>query len=174
MIMPYKDKQPDIHETAFVAHSAIITGDVKVGDKTSIWYGCVIRGDVAPTVIGDGVNIQDNSIIHQSPEMPVAIEDGVTVGHNVVLHACKIRKNSLIGISSTVLDNTEIGEGTMVAAGSLVPPNKTIPPRSLVMGSPAKVVRELKEEEIKEMERIKEVYQERGQEYKELEKKHLG
>lgn len=169
MILPYKERYPEIKDSSFIASSAIVTGDVKVGEKTSIWYGCVIRGDVAPTIIGDGVNIQDNTILHQSPELPVIIEDGVTVGHNVVLHACKVRKNALIGISSTVLDNAEIGEGAMVAAGSVVPPNKSIPPKTLVMGSPAKVMRELTDEEVNEMKRIRNTYEERGQYYKKLE-----
>lgn len=174
MILPYKDKYPEIRDSSFIASSAVVTGDVKIGEKTSIWYGCVIRGDVAPTVIGDGVNIQDNSILHQAPNVPLIIEDGVTVGHNVVLHACTIRKNALIGISSTVLDNVEIGEGAIVAAGSVVPPNKKIPPKTLVIGAPAKVSRELTEEEVSELNRIRSSYVEIGQYYKDLEKKYLN
>lgn len=170
MISHYKGKYPDIAESAFIATNAVITGDVKIGEKTNVWYFCSIRGDVAPTEIGERVSIQDNSVLHQSPDMPLIIEDGVVLGHNTVLHACKVRKNALIGMSSTVLDDAEVGEGAMIAAGSLVPPGKKIPPNSLAMGSPAKVVRELNETDIEEMNRIRETYVERGQYYKELEK----
>ena len=172
MILPYKDNYPQIASSAFIASNAIIIGDIQIGEKTSIWYNCTVRGDVASTKIGDGVNIQDNSVLHQSPSIPLYIEDGVTAGHNVVLHACKIKKNALIGISSTVLDNAVVGEGAMVAAGSLVPPNKEIPPNTLAMGSPAKIIRELEDKEIDEMERIRKSYEERGQYYKKLEKQY--
>src|SRR5699024_650827 len=118
----------------------------------------VIRGDVAPTRIGKGVNIQDLSIIHQSPDMPVIIEDGVTVGHQVMLHACTIRKNALIGMGSIILDGAEISENAFIGAGSLVSPGTKIPPNTLAFGRPAKVVRELTEKDLEEMDRIRKSY----------------
>lgn len=126
MILPYKDFYPEIDETAFVAEDAVISGDVKIGKNASIWYKTVIRGDVAPTVIGNDVNIQDQSLLHQSPNNPLIIEDGVTVGHQVMLHSAIVRKNALIGMGSTVLDGAEIGEGAFIGAGSLVTPGKVI------------------------------------------------
>ncbi|ADI25692.1 putative transferase ytoA [Geobacillus thermoleovorans CCB_US3_UF5] len=168
MIYPYKGKTPQIAASAFIADYVTITGDVVIGEETSIWFNTVIRGDVAPTVIGNRVNIQDNSILHQSPNNPLIIEDGVTVGHQVILHSAIVRKNALIGMGSIILDRAEIGEGAFIGAGSLVPPGKKIPPNTLALGRPAKVVRELTEDDIREMERIRREYVEKGQYYKAL------
>ncbi|MCI2254265.1 gamma carbonic anhydrase family protein [Domibacillus sp. PGB-M46] len=168
MIYPYKDKQPVIAESAFVADYATITGDVVIGEQSTVWYNTVIRGDVAPTIIGSKVNIQDNSVLHQSPNNPLVIEDAVTVGHQVILHSCKIRKGALIGMGSIILDNAEIGEGAFIGAGSLVPPGKVIPPNTMAFGRPAKVVRNVNEEDRKDMERIVREYAEKGQYYKSI------
>ncbi|WP_309089448.1 gamma carbonic anhydrase family protein [Domibacillus sp.] len=168
MIYPYKDKQPVIAESAFVADYATITGDVIIGEQSTVWYNTVIRGDVAPTIIGNKVNIQDNSVLHQSPNNPLVIEDEVTVGHQVILHSCKIRKGALIGMGSIILDNAEIGEGAFIGAGSLVPPGKVIPPNTMAFGRPAKVVRNVNEEDRKDMERIVREYAEKGQYYKSI------
>ncbi|MGG3736468.1 gamma carbonic anhydrase [Aeribacillus pallidus] len=168
MIYPYKGKFPQIADTAFIADYVTITGDVQIGDYSSIWYNTVIRGDVAPTIIGNKVNIQDNSVLHQSPNNPLIIEDEVTVGHQVILHSCIIRKKALIGMGSIILDGAEIGEGAFIGAGSLVPQGKKIPPNTLAFGRPAKVIRELTEEDMKEMERISREYVEKGQYYKSL------
>ncbi|MCZ0755195.1 gamma carbonic anhydrase [Anoxybacillus sp. J5B_2022] len=170
MIYPYKDKYPKIAESAFIADYVTITGDVMIGEETSIWFNTVIRGDVAPTIIGNRVNIQDNSVLHQSPNNPLIIEDDVTVGHQVILHSAIIRKNALIGMGSIVLDGAEVGEGAFIGAGSLVPQGKKIPPRTLAFGRPAKIVRELTEEDEREMERIRREYVEKGQYYKWLQK----
>jgi carbonic anhydrase/acetyltransferase-like protein (isoleucine patch superfamily) len=143
---------------------------VKIGDETSIWFNSVIRGDVAPTVIGNKVSIQDNSVLHQSPNNPLIIEDEVTVGHQVTLHSCKIHKGALIGMGSIILDGAEIGEGAFIGAGSLVPPNKVIPPNVLALGRPAKVVRELNDADKEEMARIVRDYAEKGQMYKQATK----
>jgi carbonic anhydrase/acetyltransferase-like protein (isoleucine patch superfamily) len=121
IIYPYKGKEPEIAESAYIAENAVVTGDVKIGDETSIWFNSVIRGDVSPTIIGKKVSIQDNSVLHQSPNNPLIIEDEVTIGHQVILHSCKIRKGALIGMGSIVLDEAEIGEGAFIGAGSLVP-----------------------------------------------------
>jgi carbonic anhydrase/acetyltransferase-like protein (isoleucine patch superfamily) len=168
MIYPYKDKYPKISDSAFIADYVTITGDVSIGDYSSIWFNTVIRGDVAPTIIGNRVNIQDNSVLHQSPNKTLLIEDDVTIGHQVILHSSVIRKEALIGMGSVILDGAEIGEGAFVGAGSLVPPGKKIPPHSLAFGRPAKVVRPLTEEDKKDMARIRQDYVEKGQYYKSL------
>ena len=170
MIYPYKNKKPNIAESAFIADYATISGDVEIGDLSSVWFNTVIRGDVAPTIIGKKVNIQDNSVLHQSPNNPLIIEDNVTIGHQVILHSCKIRKGALIGMGSIILDQAEIGEGAFIGAGSLVPQNKVIPPNSLAFGRPAKVIRTLNNEDIQEMKRIYQEYVEKGQYYRSLQK----
>ncbi|OAH56270.1 MULTISPECIES: gamma carbonic anhydrase family protein [Bacillaceae] len=170
MIYPYKDKEPEIAESAFIADHVTITGDVSIGEESTIWYNTVIRGDVAPTVIGNRVNVQDNSVLHQSPNNPLVLEDHVTIGHQVLLHSCKIRKGALIGMGSIILDNAEIGEGAFIGAGSLVPPGKIIPPNTMAFGRPAKVIRDVTEEDRKDMERIVREYAEKGQYYKSIQK----
>ena len=170
MIYPYKDKYPAIADSAFIADFVTITGDVTIGEESSVWFNSVVRGDVAPTIIGNKVNIQDNSVLHQSPNNPLILEDEVTVGHQVVLHSCIIRKKALIGMGSIILDNAEIGEGAFIGAGSLVPQGKKIPPNSLAFGRPAKVIRELTPEDIKDMVRISREYAEKAQFYKSLQK----
>ncbi|KOP83830.1 gamma carbonic anhydrase family protein [Cytobacillus solani] len=170
MIYPYKDKMPKIADSAFIADFTTITGDVEIGENSSVWFNTVIRGDVAPTIIGKKVNIQDNSVLHQSPNNPLILEDEVTIGHQVILHSCIIRKKALIGMGSIVLDQAEIGEGAFIGAGSLVPQGKKIPPNTLAFGRPAKVIRELTQEDIKEMERISREYAEKGHYYKALQK----
>lgn len=166
MIHHFKDNVPIIDKTAYVAHDAVIIGDVVIKEECSIWFKTVIRGDVAPTRIGKRVNIQDLSLIHQSPGMPVIIEDDVTVGHQVTIHAATIRKNALIGMGSMILDGAEIGEHAFIGAGSLVPPGKKIPPRTLAFGRPAKVIRELTDADYAEMERLRNNYVQNGRQYK--------
>ncbi|MEE6130650.1 gamma carbonic anhydrase [Priestia sp. GS2] len=168
MIYPYKGKTPSISPTCYIADYVTITGDVTIGDESSIWFNTVIRGDVSPTIIGKRVNIQEQSTLHQSPNLPLIIEDDVTVGHQVILHSALIRKNALIGMGSIILDGAEVGEGAFIGAGSLVPPGKKIPPHTLALGRPAKVVRELTDEDIKDMNRIRTQYVEKGQYYKSL------
>jgi carbonic anhydrase/acetyltransferase-like protein (isoleucine patch superfamily) len=171
MIYPYKDKKPKISDSAFIADYVTITGDVEIGDQSSIWFNTVIRGDVAPTIIGKKVNVQDNSVLHQSPNNPLILEDEVTVGHQVILHSCIIREKALIGMGSIILDRAEIGEGAFIGAGSLVPQGKKIPPGTLAYGRPAKVIRELNPEDIADMERIRKEYVEKGIYYKSLQSK---
>ncbi|WP_026700494.1 gamma carbonic anhydrase [Salibacterium aidingense] len=167
MLYSYKGKYPDIANSAYIADYVTITGDVKIGEESSVWFNTAIRGDVAPTVIGNRVNIQDNSVLHQSKKNPLILEDDVTIGHMVILHSAIIRKNSLIGMGSKILDRAEIGEEAFIGAGSLVPPGKVIPPRTLAFGSPAKVIRELTEEDLDEMHRIQQSYVEKAKYYKE-------
>ncbi|MBM7660457.1 carbonic anhydrase/acetyltransferase-like protein (isoleucine patch superfamily) [Bacillus mesophilus] len=168
MIYPYKNHTPKIADTAFIADYVTISGDVAIGDYTSIWFNTVIRGDVSPTIIGNRVNIQDNCVLHQSPNRTLVIEDDASIGHQVILHSSIIRKGALIGMGSIILDGAEIGEGAFIGAGSLVPQGKVIPPHSLAFGRPAKVIRALNEEDQKDMERIRREYVEKGQYYKSL------
>ncbi|HEY9576553.1 MAG TPA: gamma carbonic anhydrase family protein [Pseudobacillus sp.] len=171
MIYPYNNKTPKIAGSAYIADYVTITGDVTIGEESNVWFNTSIRGDVAPTVVGKKVSIQDNSVLHQSPNNPLIIEDEVTIGHQVILHSCKIRKKALIGMGSIILDNAEIGEGAFIGAGSLVPQGKVIPPHSVAFGRPAKVIRPVNEEDRKDMERIVREYVEKGQYYKSIQKK---
>lgn len=166
MIDHYKEIYPTIHPTAFIAKNAVINGDVHIEEEASIWFHTVIRGDVAKTTIGKRANIQDLCMLHQSPNQPLIIEDDVTVGHQVTLHGATVRKDALIGMGSLILDGAEIGEHAFIAAGSLVPPGKKIPAHTLAMGRPAKVVRDLTEDDYKEMQRVRNSYVEKGQYYK--------
>ena len=120
-----------------------LIGDVQVGKETSIWFNAVLRGDEDAITIGNRCSIQDNSSIHLSEGSPVIVEDEVTVGHNVILHGCTVKKRCIIGMGSTILDGAVIGEECIIGANTLIPSGKVIPPRSLVVGSPGKVVREL-------------------------------
>ncbi|MBB5180550.1 carbonic anhydrase/acetyltransferase-like protein (isoleucine patch superfamily) [Planomicrobium koreense] len=171
MIYPFHGKQPNIHPSVFIADFATVTGDVTIGAESSVWFNTVIRGDVAPTIIGNKTNIQDLCVLHQSPDNPLILEDNVTIGHQVTLHSCKIRKGALVGMGSIILDGAEVGEGAFIGAGSLVPPGKVIPPGMLALGRPAKVVRELTVEDKTDMERIVREYAEKGAYYKSLQEK---
>lgn len=168
MIYPFKGKHPQIDPSVFIADYTTITGDVTIGKDSSVWFNTIIRGDVAPTIIGNKTNIQDLCMLHQSPGNPLILEDNVTIGHQVTLHSCIIRNNALIGMGSVILDGAEIGEGAFIGAGSLVPQGKVIPPGTLAFGRPAKVVRNLREDDIKDMERIVREYAEKGAYYKSL------
>jgi carbonic anhydrase/acetyltransferase-like protein (isoleucine patch superfamily) len=149
MIKNFQNLHPKIHETAFVAENAIVIGDVEIGEQSSVWFGSVLRGDVNYIRIGKRANIQDGSTIHVSRKThPTIVEDEVTLGHRVTLHGCHIETGCLIGIGAIILDGVRVGRDSLVAAGSLITPNTQISPRSLVMGSPARVKRELTDDEI--------------------------
>lgn len=130
-------------EGVWIAPSAIVLGDVTLGKNTSIWFQCLLRADCDRIVIGSECNLQDGSLVHNMAGYPVLIGDRVSFGHGVLAHGCKIGNDVLVGIRATLLNGVEIGDNCLIAAGSLVPENKIIPPNSLVMGSPAKVIREL-------------------------------
>jgi len=159
MIYNYKDLKPKLAKGTWIAQSADVIGDVECGEDSSIWFGCVVRGDVHSIKIGARSNIQDLSMVHvthykngdKSTGNPTIIGDDVTVGHRVMLHGCTIEDACLIGMSATILDGAVIGTESIVGAGSLVTKNKKFPPRSLIMGSPAKVVRELTDAEVAEL-----------------------
>lgn len=173
MILSYKGHNPIIDKSVYISKMATVSGDVNIGPESSVWPGAVIRGDVSPTVIGQKVNIQDLSMLHQSPNLPLVIEDEVTIGHQVTLHSCTIRKQALIGMGSIILDGAEIGEGAFVGAGSLVPPGKKIPAGMMAFGRPAKVIREVTDEDRADMQRIVREYAEKAQEYKHAEQNHF-
>ncbi|MEC5424880.1 gamma carbonic anhydrase family protein [Virgibacillus sp. C22-A2] len=166
MIQSYKGAKPSIHETAFIAKDATVIGDVTIDEQSGVWFKTVIRGDISPIMIGKRVSIQDLSMLHQSPNLPLIIEDDVTIGHQVTLHSSVIRKNALIGMGSIILDGAEIGESAFIGAGSLVPPGKKIPPHTLALGRPAKVVRKLTDEDYAEMERVRTSYVEKAAYYR--------
>ncbi|HEY4532259.1 MAG TPA: gamma carbonic anhydrase family protein [Kurthia sp.] len=171
MIYPYKGKEPQIDETAFIGDHVVITGDVTIGEGSSIFYNTVIRGDVSPTIIGKRVNVQDLCCLHQSPAFPLIIEDEASIGHQATLHSCHIKKGALIGMASIILDGAVIGEGAFIGAGSLVTQGTVIPPNTLAFGRPAKPVRELTDADRQDMNRILNEYYEKGQYYKSLQKK---
>ncbi len=149
MIRPFRGARPRIHATAFVEESAQVVGDVEIGAESSVWFNAVVRGDVFHIRIGDRSNVQDGTVIHVTNGTHATIlEDEVTVGHNVTLHGCHVGRGCLVGMGSVVMDGVRVGEKSLIAAGALVSPGTIIPPRSLVMGFPAKVRRELTEEEV--------------------------
>jgi carbonic anhydrase/acetyltransferase-like protein (isoleucine patch superfamily) len=149
MILPYRGKWPKIHETAFVAPSADLIGDVEIGSHSSVWFQCVIRGDVHQIRIGNNTNIQDHSMLHVTRlKSPLQIGDEVTIGHRVTLHGCTLGNRILVGMGAIILDDAEIGDECIIGAGTLITKKTKIPPRSLVLGAPGKVVRSLTEEEI--------------------------
>jgi carbonic anhydrase/acetyltransferase-like protein (isoleucine patch superfamily) len=152
--------------TVFVAEGAKLIGDVTVHDEASIWFNTILRGDLAPIVIGARSNIQDGSIGHVNVNQPLIVEEDVSVGHGAIIHGCRIGKGTLIGMGAIVLNGAEIGEYALVGAGSLVTENFRIPPYTLVLGSPAKVIRELTEADIERMKRTTESYVLRGREYR--------
>lgn len=144
MLIRYKGRRPNVSPQAFVAPTAVLIGDVTVGPEASIWFGAVLRSDENqnPIVIGARTSIQDNCVLH-SGEGAVVIEEDVTVGHAAVMEGCTIRRSAIIGMNSTLLEDTEVGEESLIAAGSVVLPHTRIPPRCLAAGSPAKVKKEI-------------------------------
>lgn len=159
MILPFQKWTPNLGKNAWVAEGASVIGRTVMGEDSAVWFGCVVRADVHHISIGDRSNIQDLSMIHvthhkledESDGNPTIIGNDVTVGHRVMLHGCTIEDACLIGMSATILDGAVIGKESIVGASSLVTKNKKFPPRSLIMGSPAKVIRELTDEEVKEL-----------------------
>lgn len=166
ILRPFGEKSPSVHASAFVAPGAVVVGDVEVGERSSIWFGCVLRGDVNAIRIGARTNVQDLTTIHvTSRTHPTVVGDEVTIGHRVVLHGCTVKDRCLVGIGSVVMDGAVVGPEAVVGAGALVPPGMVVPPRTLVMGSPAKVKRDLAPEEIEALRRSAENYVEYAARY---------
>lgn len=141
------DWTPQIAEDAFVAPNAQVMGQVVLARGASVWYGCVLRGDIEPIIVGENSNIQDLSVLHTDHDHPVVIGKDVTVGHQACIHGAKIGDGCLIGMGATVLSGAEIGEGSMIGAGALVPEGKIIPPGVLAVGVPCQIKRELSADE---------------------------
>jgi carbonic anhydrase/acetyltransferase-like protein (isoleucine patch superfamily) len=154
----FRGFEPQIPASTFVAETASVIGRVILGEETSVWPGAVIRADSEPIAIGDGSNVQDNAVLHVDPGVPMTIGRNVTVGHQAMLHGCAIGDGSLIGIQAIVLNHAVIGQYCLVAAGAIVTERKTFPDRSLIMGAPAKVVRELTDADVEMLRRASETY----------------
>ena len=145
----YKDFTPQLQNRCFVAPSCDLIGNVQLADDANLWFGVIARGDMGKISIGKGTNVQDITMLHVDRHSPLTIGDYVSIGHRAILHACTIENYCLIGMGSIVLDNARIAHNSVVSAGSVVPPGKTYPPYSMIRGTPAKVVRSLREDEIK-------------------------
>lgn len=145
----YLTRSPEIHPSAFIAPGATVVGDVTIGEESSVWYSSVLRGDINRIVVGPRSNIQDGSVLHLADDYPCLVGQLVTCGHKAILHACTIDDEVLIGMGAIVMDGTEVGARSIIGAGSLVTGGTKIPPGSLVLGSPAKVVRSLSLDEQK-------------------------
>ncbi len=162
MIYNYQDKRPDTEKAVFIAPSADIIGDVTLGKDVSVWFNATIRADLAAVTIGDGTNVQDNSVIHVDKDVPTDIGKNVVIGHNAILHGCTVGDNSLVGMGAIVLNNAVIGKECVVGAGALVTENKQFPDRSLIVGSPAKAVRTISDADARRLREAAQGYIEKG------------
>lgn len=145
------ERTPQIDDTAFVAETASIIGDVRLQKNTSVWPGAAVRGDNEPITVGENSNIQEGAVLHADPGFPLTVGTNVTVGHQAMLHGCTIGEGSLIGIQAVILNGAVIGRNCLVGAGAVVTEGKQFPDNSLIVGAPAKVIRELSEEAIRAM-----------------------
>lgn len=172
MVHKIGNKTPKTADAAFLAWNAEVSGDVVLGQDASIWFGAAVRGDIMPIRIGKGTNIQDNATVHVDYDAACTIGDGCTIGHNAVIHGCTVEDGCLIGMGSVILSRASIGKESIVGAGSLVTEGKTFPPRSLIMGSPAKLVRTLEDGAVERIKRNSESYiklaKEAATEYREM------
>ena len=160
------DTKPAVHESAWVADTAQVMGNVSLAEDSSVWFGVVIRGDTETITVGKGSNIQDNSVLHADHGMPLVIGDNVTVGHQVMLHGCTVGDGSLIGIQAVVLNGAKIGKNCLVGAGSLVTEGKEFPDGTMIIGSPAKAVRQLSPEQIEGLKMSAQHYVDNARRYK--------
>jgi carbonic anhydrase/acetyltransferase-like protein (isoleucine patch superfamily) len=163
----FQGKSPRIAASAYIAPGARVIGDVTIGEQSSVWFNAVLRGDIASITVGSGSNIQDNTTVHVDYGIPTKIGSNVVIGHNCIIHGCTIADNVLIGMGSTILNGAQIGENSLVAAGSLVTENKVFPPNSVIMGAPARVVREVGEKELQMIRQGPKNYMENARLYKE-------
>lgn len=143
MIIELNGIQPDIDESAYIAPTAVIVGDVSIGPEASVWFGAIIRGDEGKIIIGARSSIQDNATLHVNASADTVVESDVTIGHGVVMEGCRIGKGSLVGMNSTILSGAEIGENVLIAAGSIILENKKIPANHMVAGAPSRVLKPL-------------------------------
>ncbi len=169
MIYTLDDKPPaQIAGSSFIAQSADLIGWINIGEHASIWFNVVLRGDNELIHIGNRSNVQDCSVMHTDPGCPLVIEDGVTVGHSTMLHGCRVKSGSLIGIGSIILNNAVVGKNCLVGANALITENKTFPDGTLILGSPAKSVRDLTDAEIRGLQDPVESYVNKIPRYKNL------
>ena len=161
-------KDPKISEKAFVAKNATVIGDVMVEEDANIWFGAAIRGDMDSIYIGKGSNVQDNAVVHVDKGFPVKIGENVTIGHGAIVHGCTVGDNVLVGMGAIILNGAKIGDNCIIGAGAMVTQNKDIPANSLLMGCPAKVVREVDEQGAESTRQNALRYIEEGKEYKKL------
>jgi carbonic anhydrase/acetyltransferase-like protein (isoleucine patch superfamily) len=167
MIYTLHQRMPQIDPAAWVADNATVVGTVRLAAGSSVWFGCVLRGDNDDLIVGENSNVQDNSVLHTDPGIKLTIGSNCTIGHQVMLHGCTIGDNTLVGIQSVVLNRAVIGRNSIVGAGSLVPEGKQFPDGVLLMGSPAKVVRELTPAEMQMLQLVSQVYVRNAQRYRE-------
>lgn len=148
LVLPYKGTMPEIGSGVFLAPQSCLIGRAKLGNRVSVWFGTIVRGDMAPIEIGEETNLQDGSVIHVADDHPCIIGPRVVVGHRVILHGCRVEEECTIGMGAIVLNGAVIGAGSIIGAGSLIPEGKVIPPRSLVMGLPGKIIRSTTDAEV--------------------------
>ncbi len=165
MIGSFFGKEPKIAEGVFIAPNSVIIGDCEIREKSTIWYGVIIRADMDKITIGEMTNIQDLTVIHCDEGKPTIIGSWITVGHRSILHGCQIEDECMIGMGSIILNRARIGKNSIVAAGSLVREDFFVPPRTLVAGVPAEIKREVKEEEVNWIKRVAEHYAQTGKRY---------
>ena len=170
MIMPFKNKTPKIHTSAFIAPGAHVIGDVQIGRRSSIWFTAVLRGDLHKIRVGDGTNIQDGCLLHVDRDKPCILKNGIIMGHQATAHACVVEDGVLIGIGARILSGAKIGAYSLIGAGAVVREDAVIPPRSLVLGVPGKIVRRLSAAEAAEHKKWAKRYAALAQDYK----KYLG
>jgi len=168
-ILEFRGKIPKIHPSCYVSSRATIAGDVTIGEESNIWPNAVIRGDWNKVVIGVRASIQDCCVLHEDWNSPLIVGDRVVIGHGAVLHGCTIGSDAVIGIRAVVLNGAKVGDWTIIAAGSVVTENVEIPPRSLAVGVPAKVLKELNLEQIERIRKGNESYVHLGNEYRKIE-----
>jgi carbonic anhydrase/acetyltransferase-like protein (isoleucine patch superfamily) len=164
-VLPFQGDEPSVDSSAYIAPTATLVGRVSVRAGASVWFGAVMRGDTDDLVLGEGSNLQDNAVVHADPGSPAIIGAGVSIGHGAVVHGCRVEDGCLIGMNATVLNRAVIGAQSLVAAGAVVLEDTVIPPRSLVAGVPAKVRRELTDDEVAALARNAEGYADRAIRY---------
>ncbi len=165
--LPHGDASPEVASSAWVAPGAYVIRDVHLGEESSVWYGAVLRGDTEPIRIGARTNIQDGCVLHADPGYPATVGDDCVVGHNAIVHGCEIGDGCLVGMGATILNGARIGGGSIVAAGALVPEGKEFPPHSLIVGIPAKRVKEVSGEQTEDIARGVRTYIERAAAHRE-------
>lgn len=161
-LLPFGDSYPEVPDSAFVAPGAYLIGRVRLGEESSVWYGAVLRGDAEPITVGDRTNVQDGCVLHADPGFPAVVGSDCVIGHRAVVHGCEVEAGCLVGMGATILNGARIGEGSIVGAGALVPEGKEFPARSLIIGAPARRVREVTDEQTIEIARGVQTYLDRA------------